>query len=106
MKIFCRFLKNNVDKQGKICYTYEARPKRPLWEGEKMENRNTNDEDLIRGRLGALRMSVTSFAEQMGFSRATARRKLNGEIQFRSKEIIKACEILKIPYEEAHLYFF
>lgn len=62
--------------------------------------------NLIRGRLGAMKMSLSTFAKLMGISRPTARRKIDGETLFNSKEIEKACEILKIPINEVPLYFF
>ena len=74
--------------------------------GIEMENIDISEVNILRDRIGALRMSLTSFAELMGLSRSTARKKLDGEIQFKAKEIIRACEVLQIPYEEAHLYFF
>ena len=63
-------------------------------------------ENLIRARLGALKMSVSEFARQMGLSRPTARKKVDGERQFKVSEVEKACAVLNIPKEEAHLYFF
>ena len=63
-------------------------------------------ENKIRGRLGAIKMSVTEFAEKMGMSRPTARRKIDGEVDFSAKEIKRALEILDIPATEAHIYFF
>lgn len=63
-------------------------------------------ENKIRGRLGALKMSVTEFASRMGMSRPTARNKIDGVVDFNSSEIKKAIKILEIPATEAHLYFF
>lgn len=63
-------------------------------------------ENLIRARLGALKMSISEFARQMGMSRPTARRKVDGECQFNIREVEKACAVLKISKEDALLYFF
>ena len=63
-------------------------------------------ENLLRGKLGAMQMSITSFAKLMGISRPTAKRKIDGESQFTASEMKKACEILQIPTKEASVYFF
>ena len=63
-------------------------------------------ENKIRGRLGAIKMSVSEFASRMGMSRPTATKKIDGVVDFNSKEIKKALEVLDIPVTEAHLYFF
>lgn len=67
---------------------------------------NMTELNMLRGRLGALKMSITEFARLMELSRPTARKKLDGEIQFKANEIAKACKILNIPLKEASSYFF
>lgn len=62
--------------------------------------------NLIRGRLGAMQMSLTTFAKLMGKSRPTIRNKVDGKVEFNAKEIEKACEILQIPINDVPLYFF
>ena len=61
--------------------------------------------NMLRGRLGSMRMSISTFAKLMGFSRPTARRKIDGEVEFTASEMIRACEILDISYEEALKFF-
>ena len=63
-------------------------------------------ENKLRGRLGALQMTLTEFASKMGMSRPTARNKIDGVVPFNSREITKAIEVLEIPVSEAHIYFF
>lgn len=63
-------------------------------------------ENAIRGRLGALRMSVTKFAELMGISRNRAYAIVDGVRTYKSTEIEKACNILNIPSEDIPKYFF
>ena len=72
----------------------------------RKEKINMTNKNLLRGRLGAMKMSLSTFAKLMGISRPTARRKIDGETLFNSKEIEKACEILEIPINEVPLYFF
>lgn len=47
-----------------------------------------------------------AFAEVMGVGRTALNQRLNGVSQWKSTEIVKACEKLNIPIEDAHLYFF
>ena len=61
--------------------------------------------NLLRGRLGSMKMTVSAFAKEMGISRPTARRKIDGEVQFTVREMEKACEILNITFEEAPRFF-
>ena len=63
---------------------------------------NTNE---LRGRLGAKQISVTKFAELMGMSRPTARRKIDGKVDFTISEMFRACEILDIAPDDAARFF-
>ena len=60
----------------------------------------------LRGRLAEIGMTMSEFAENMGLSRPTARKKVDGEVQFLGAEIKRACKILDIPYTEIETYFF
>lgn len=46
------------------------------------------------------------FAKAMGMSKTALSQRLNGSVEWKSSEIAKACDLLHIPLEEAHLYFF
>lgn len=46
------------------------------------------------------------FAEKMNLSERTMSLKLNNKVDFKQKEIIKACKLLKIPNKEISDYFF
>ena len=63
------------------------------------------DSNELRGRLGARKMSISKFASLMGWSRPTARRKVDGESTFTVTEMYKACEILGISPAEAAKFF-
>jgi transcriptional regulator with XRE-family HTH domain len=60
----------------------------------------------LRGRLAEIGMTLSDFAEKMGLSRPTARKKVDGETQFLAAEIKRACDILEIPLSEIETYFF
>ena len=62
--------------------------------------------NAIRGRLGELKMSITTFASKIGVSKQRAFAILNGERAYTAIEIEKACEILGIPVERIPDYFF
>ena len=64
------------------------------------------DGNKIRGRLAEIGMTLSEFAENMGFSRPTARRKVDGEVEFKAPEIKRACDVLRIPFSEIETYFF
>ena len=56
--------------------------------------------ELLLGKLGAKRMSISAFAREMGFSRPTARRKVNGEVDFTVSEVTRASTLLGLSQEE------
>lgn len=47
-----------------------------------------------------------AFAYAMNLSERSLSLKLNGKIDWKQKEIVKACELLSIPMEEMPVYFF
>ena len=47
-----------------------------------------------------------AFSCALGINRTTLNQKLNGSTEWKTSEIAKACELLGIPLEEAHSYFF
>lgn len=46
------------------------------------------------------------FAEKLGISERSLSLKLNNKVGWRQDEMFKACDLLGIPYNEIHLYFF
>ena len=64
------------------------------------------NENKPRGRLAEVGMTLSEFAENMGFSRPTARRKVDGEVEFNAAEIKRACYILTISTNDIPTYFF
>lgn len=47
-----------------------------------------------------------AFAEAMEMSLTALNQRLNNVVPWKTPEIVKACELLKIELTEAHLYFF
>lgn len=60
----------------------------------------------LKGRIVEIVETNNAFMELMGWSKPTMYAKLSGESEFTHSEIVKACEILNIPMEDMHLYFF
>lgn len=64
------------------------------------------DYSKLLGRIKEKCNSNAIFAVQMGISERTLCLKLNNKVDFRQKEISKACDILKIANDEICYYFF
>lgn len=60
----------------------------------------------LRGKIREMFVTQEAFAEAMGMSTVTMSQRLNGKVEWKTNEIAKACELLKIPLEEVALYFF
>jgi transcriptional regulator with XRE-family HTH domain len=60
----------------------------------------------LKGRIVEKFGTQKAFAEAIGLDVATINGRLNGRSQWRADEIAKACELLDIPLEYAHVYFF
>ena len=64
------------------------------------------DHSDLRGRIRARYRTQAIFAEALGISECALSQKLNGHTEWTAGEIRKAGELLAIPAEELHLYFF
>lgn len=60
----------------------------------------------VRGKIKEVFGTQSAFADAMGISAITLSAKLNNKVQWKSSEIDKACELLKIAKEEIPIYFF
>ena len=60
----------------------------------------------LKGRIVEKFGSQSAFAAAMGWYEARLSAKLNNKSQWTFNEVVKACELLEIPLNEAHLYFF
>lgn len=70
------------------------------------------DEDIIfnfnklRGRIKEVFGTQTVFASKMSMNEATLSNKLNNNVEFSPKEIVKACKLLKLELNKIDEYFF
>ena len=60
----------------------------------------------LRGRIKEFYDTQYVFAAAMGMDESTLSGKLKYKAEWTRKEIVKACELLDIPLEEAYVYFF
>lgn len=70
------------------------------------------DEDIefdfskLRGRIKEIYGTQTAFAIAMLMNEATLSNKLNNNVEFSPKEIVRACLLLNIDLKEIDIYFF
>lgn len=64
------------------------------------------DFSKLRGRIKEVYGTQTSFATAMLMNEATLSNKLNNNVEFSPKEIIRACMLLCINLEDIKPYFF
>lgn len=60
----------------------------------------------LRGAIRAKFGTQEAFAEAMGMRISTLSAKLNDRSEWTKSQMKLACDLLNIPYSEAHLYFF
>lgn len=60
----------------------------------------------LKGKIVEVFGCQRTFAEAIGMNVATVNLKLNGKSDWTSAEMFKGCNLLGIPYDEMHLYFF
>ena len=64
------------------------------------------DYSKLYGKIKEVFGTQESFADAMEMSRSAVNARLKQNVEWKSPEIVKACELLHIPLAEAHLYFF
>lgn len=60
----------------------------------------------LRGRIREVYGSEVEFASALGISRAALSNKLNRQVDFKQSEMLKSCELLDIPFDQIHLFFY
>lgn len=60
----------------------------------------------LRGKIREVFETNEKFSKDLGINLASLSAKLNNKTPWKREEIEKACEILSIPIEDVHLYFF
>lgn len=64
------------------------------------------DYSKLAGKITEICGTQYAFAKEMGLSERTISLKLSGKIEFKQREIEKACKILQIKKKEIVDYFF
>ena len=64
------------------------------------------DFNKLRGRIKEIYGTQTAFAVAMLMNEATLSNKLNNNVEFSPKEIIRACLLLSIELKDVNIYFF
>lgn len=64
------------------------------------------DYSRLRGKIRELNMRIDDCADASGISRSAFSLKINGHYGFKQDEILVICDVLGIPHEQIHLYFF
>lgn len=73
----------------------------------KLSNENIIfDFSKLKGKIKEVYGTQGAFATEMAINEATLSNKLNNNVEFSSKEMVRACYLLKIAFEEIKLYFF
>lgn len=62
--------------------------------------------EYLNDRITLSRIPITAIAEQVGLSRQSLYMKMKGKRDFKSSEIEKLCEVLRLTQEEKSLIFF
>lgn len=60
----------------------------------------------LKGRITEVFELREAFAKALGIDPSSLSAKLNNKSPWKREEIEKSCEILGIPIEDVHLYFF
>lgn len=60
----------------------------------------------LKGKMMTEGYKADSFAEALGLDPSSLSRKLNEKSAWKDSEIMKACQVLNIPLDELHSYFF
>ena len=62
--------------------------------------------EYLNDRIAVSRIPITAIAEGLGLSRQSLYLKMKGERDFKTSEVRKLCEILRLTDEEKMLIFF
>lgn len=62
--------------------------------------------EYLNDRIALSRVPITAIAEGLGLSRQSLYLKMKGEREFKTSEVTKLCEMLRLTDEEKRLVFF
>ena len=60
----------------------------------------------LNDRISSIGIPIKTIAERMGISRQALYHKINGEREFKTSEVYKLCDILRLTNEEKTIVFF
>lgn len=60
----------------------------------------------LKAKIMEVFKTQAAFAEAMGMSLPALNQRLNGAVEWKTREIVKACELLNIELVDAWKYFF
>lgn len=60
----------------------------------------------LNDRIELSRIPITAIAEGLGISRQSLYNKMKGERDFKTTEVTKLCELLRLTVEEKRIIFF
>lgn len=60
----------------------------------------------LRGRIKEVFGTQEAFADALGMNTVSLSNRLTGKLEWKTSEIVKACEMLRIPIAENAEYFF
>ena len=64
------------------------------------------DYSKLYGKIREVYGTQEAFADAMEMSRTALNSRLKQNVEWKTPEVAKACKLLHIPLEDAHLYFF
>lgn len=64
------------------------------------------DYSKLRGRVREMTKTQEAMAAAAGMKEATYSQKINNNSEFKQSEILQICEVLNIPHDQIHAYFF
>lgn len=62
--------------------------------------------DYLNDRISLSRIPITAIAEFVGISRQSLYLKMQGKREFKTSEITKVCDLLRLTTEERQIIFF
>lgn len=64
------------------------------------------DYSKLRGKIKEVFGTEQAFAKSLGICRVSLYKRLQNRLDFSREEMIRACDLLGIPYSEMSTYFF
>lgn len=62
--------------------------------------------EYLNKKIDEIKIPITTIADKIGISRQSLYLKMNGKREFKTSEIFKMCEVLRLTDSEKELIFF